>query len=242
MSFKTGYSGGGRYQRRAAERRRNILLFLTVITVLCAISYWRGAEDVRSSESAYKQQSIKLQAERAELDQTITSLRSEAQSTQVRYKQLEAKYQHDLPTGAFKHLTDIIKKQLDSGVKPERLAFVLESARPPKNCSEPSTKRFVMKTPVYSGPHGNVAFGNGTVTVTGVGTSAVGPAGKAEAWYDPGKPVSITFTQIGGQETVKEGLLPIQHSMVVGNKEYRFTVSAGERSFISVTSDSCDYP
>ena len=48
--------------------------------------------------------------------------------------------------------------------------------------------------------------------------------------------------RFGGKQTVKESLLPIQQSLVVGNKEYRFTVAAGERSFMSVTSDSCDYP
>ena len=231
---------GGRYRRRAAEGRRRILLLGAVAGALCGISYWRGTENVLSNEVAYKQQAEKLQEERGELEKTITSLRSEIQSTQVHYQQLEAKYEQEVPTGAFKQVADIIKKQLDAGVRPERLMSVVESMRPPKNCSAPATKRFVMQTPVYSGPHGSVAFGNGMITVTGQGAPAVSQTGSAEAWYDPGKPVSITFIQTGGKQTVKKGLLPIQHSIVVANKEYRFTVAAGERSFINVTSDSCD--
>jgi hypothetical protein len=242
MGFNMIQDSGGRYRRRAAElRRRNFLLFVLFVAA-CALSYWRGAENVRSSEVAYKQQAMKLQSERAALDQTITSLRSDVQSAQVRYKQMEAKYQQDVPTGPLKQLTDAIKKQLNSGIKPERLALVIQSARPPKNCSEPVSKRFVMQTPVYSGPHGSVAFGNGAITIRGQGEPAVSQSGKAEAWYDPGKPVTITFTEIGGKDTVKTGLLPIQHSMMIADKEYRFTVAAGERSFISVTSDSCDSP
>jgi cell division protein FtsB len=233
---------GGRYRRRAEEGRRRLVLALIVIIALGGVSYWRGAENVRSSESAYQQQAIKLQEERGGLEQTITSLRSEIQSTQVRYQQLEAKYEQDVPTGALKQLTDIVKKQLNSGIDAERLSSAINSARPPKNCSEPAVKRFVIRTPVYSGPHGNVVFGNGMITVTGVGISAVSPTGSPEAWYDSGKPVSISFIQTGGKGTVKTGLLPIHHSMVIANKEYRFTVAAGERSFISVTSDSCDYP
>ena len=54
--------------------------------------------------------------------------------------------------------------------------------------------------------------------------------------------MKIIFTEIGGKQTFKQGLLPIQNSMVIGNKEYRFTIAAGERSFMSVTGDSCDYP
>lgn len=80
------------------------------------------------------------------------------------------------------------------------------------------------------------------MTVTGEGAPSVSVAGQPEAWYDPGKPVKVIFTEIGGKQTIKEGLLPVQHALVVGSKEYRFTVAAGDRSFIVVTSDSCDYP
>jgi hypothetical protein len=231
---------GGRYKRRAAESRRRVFSFIVVVGTLCGMSYWLGGENVRSGETAYKQQAQKLQGEKDALEQTITSLRSDVQSTQVRYEQLETKYQQDAPTGTFKQLTDMVKKQLDSGIKPERLLSVIQSVRPPKNCTPPAPKRFVMQTPVYKGPHGNVTFGNGIITISGEGEPAVSPTGSAEAWYDPGKPVSITFDQTGGKQIVKKGLLPIEYSTVIANKEYRFTVAAGERSFISVTSDSCD--
>lgn len=242
MSFNMNYDSGGRYRRRAKERRNKIIWIIVFLVSLAGVSYWWGGENVRMSEVAYKQKSIQLEEERAGLEKVITDLRTEVQSTQVRYQQLEAKYQQEVPQGAFKNLTDLVRKQLNAGIKPERLAFVIESARPPKNCTEPSLKRFVVKTPVYNGPHGTVSFGNGVVTVTGEGEAATNASGLPEAWYDPGKPVKIVFIEIGGKRTVKEGLLPIQHSLVVGSKEYRFTVAAGERSFISVTSDSCDYP
>lgn len=233
---------GSRNKRRISERRRKVFLTFLMLFLICGFFYWWGGENVRSSEVAYKQQALKLQEERTGLENLITKLRAEVQSTNVRYQQLEAKYQQEVPQGEFKKLTDLVKKQLDSGIKSQRLAFVIDSARPPKNCTPSQAKRFVVKTPVYSGPHGTVAFGNGAITVTGEGQSAIGATGSAEAWYDPGKPVVVKFIEIGGKETVKDGLLPIQHSMVLGNKEYRFTVAAGERSFISVTSDNCDYP
>ena len=236
------YESGSRSKRREKERRRTIIFVIFLVFCLCALTYWWGGERVRTGEAAYQQQAIQLKDERAGLEQTITGLRSDVQSTAVRYQQLEAKYKDEVPQGEFKQLTDLVKKQLDAGIKAERLAFVIDSARPPKNCTEPALKRFVVKTPVYSGPQGAVSFGNGVVTVAGEGTASINNTGQAEAWYDPGKPVKVTFTEIGGKQTVKESLLPIQHSLVVGNKEYRFTVAAGERSFMSVTSDSCDYP
>jgi len=233
----------GKSRRRQNERRRKVIFVIVMLVVMCAFFYWLGGENVRSSEVAYKQQALEMRSERNGLEEKITSLQSEVQSTQVRYDQLSQKYQAEVPQGEFKQLTDLVKKQLDAGIKPQRLAFIIDAAQPPKNCTEAQAKRFVVKTPVYNGPHGTVAFGNGAITVTGEGQSAVSPStGSPEAWYDPGKPVKIKFIEIGGKETVKESLLPVQHSMVLGNREYRFTVAAGERSFISVTSDSCDYP
>ena len=233
---------GSRSRRQRSQRSKRVIVSLLFVFGLCALSYWWGGERVRTGEVAYKEQATKLQAEREGLDAQITKLNSDVQSTNVRYDQLMDKYKAEVPQGDFKTLADLVKKQLDAGIKPERLSFVIDSARPPKNCTEPAVKRFVVKTPVYNGPQGAVAFGNGVVTVAGDGAPSVDPAGKQEAWYDPGKPVKITFTEIGGKQTVKEGLLPLQHSLVVGNKEYRFTVAAGERSFLSVTSDTCDYP
>jgi len=243
MTFNMYGTGGvGRHRRRQQQKRRKVMWIFLFLLALAGTSFWWGAETERTSQMAFKEKASSLEKERAGLENMITTLRSEVQSTQVRYQQLEAKYQQEVPQGAFKNLTDLVRKQLNAGIKPERLAFVIDAARPPKNCSEVSVKRFVVKTPVYSGPHGTVSFGNGVVTVTGEGAAATSGSGMPEAWYDPGKPVKIIFIEIGGKQTVKEGLLPIQHSLVVGSKEYRFTVAAGERSFISVTSDSCDYP
>lgn len=241
MSFMI-YDSGGRYQRRASERRRRAMSSFLFLAVLVVVSYWWGGENVRSSEVAYKQQAVKLQRERADLEKTITELRAEVQMSSARYQQLEAKYAQEVPQGAFRELADLLRARLKAGIKPERLYAVIESSRPPRNCTDPLVKRFVVKTPTYNGPHGTVSFGNGVVTVTGEGEAAMGDSGQAEAWYDPGKPVKVTFIEIGGKQTVKEGLLPLQYAVISGSKEYRFTVAAGERSFVSVTSDSCDYP
>lgn len=240
MSF--GYDPSRRYRQRSAERRRKIFMGTIILAAVFYAGYVTGSETVLSSQVAYKKQAEKLQSERAGLERQITDLQSQVQSTQVRYTQLEELYKKEVPTGKLKILTDLARRQLENGLSAERLEFVLGAARPPRNCTQPQTKRFVVKTPVYSGPDGYVSYGNGAITITGKGDSAFSSTGQAEAWYDPGKPVTITFTQLGGREIVKTGLLPITHSLVTGGREFRFTVAAGERSFIAVTADSCDYP
>jgi len=214
-----------------------------VIIIFCILSYWWGGEMVRSSEIAYKQQALALVSEKSEMESKLTELKASMQSSQIRYEQLTEKYNTEVPTGKLKELTDLVSRQLKDGINSKRLAFVIESARPPKNCSQPITKRFVIKTPAYRGPDSYVVFGSGAITITGEGEAAKSNTGKAEAWYNPGKEVKIIFTQLGGaQSAEKIERLPIHYSMVIGDKEHRFTVAKGNRSFVKVTADYCDYP
>ncbi|MDE2337176.1 MAG: hypothetical protein KGL10_07680, partial [Alphaproteobacteria bacterium] len=83
---------GGRYQRRAAVARRRFFLLAAAIGLCCFVSYRLGAADTRSGEEAYKEQAGKLQGEKDTLEQKLTSLRSDVQSAQVRYQQLQAQY------------------------------------------------------------------------------------------------------------------------------------------------------
>ena len=231
-----------RYRKKVNDTRNRILKNIIIISLLCGISYKIGYESVKSRETAYKTQMNIVSKDRSELEQIITSLRSDLQSSKLRYKILEEKYNNEIPTGNFKILSDLLKRQLDAGISVKRLHSTITSARPPKNCTKARKKRFVMRTPVYKGAHGEVSFANGAIRISGDGEAAINSSGKLEAWYDPGKKVKITFETTGGEKIVKNNLLPIYHSVVIGDKEYRFTISKGERSFINVTSDSCDYP
>lgn len=236
------YDPGSRYRRRAAERKRKMISMLIFLALLSGFFYWLGGQVVRSSEAAYKQQAIKLQDEKKALEERMTALDANLQTLKMEYDKLQNRYQAEVPTGPLKELADLARKQLEDGIAKDRLEFVIRSAQPPRNCTEPETKRFVTRTPFYSGPDSFVSFVNKTVTITASGEPAVNSSGDPESWYDPGKPVKVSFTRVGGKEVVKEGLLPIHHSMVIGDKEHRFTIAKGQRSFIDVTSDSCDYP
>ena len=138
-------------------------------------------------------------------------------------------------------LVTLVREQLEQGMDAERLSFVIRSARPPTGCSEPQSKRFVIKTPAYSGPDSVTSVADGKIKVSGVGKSAKNAKGLPEAWYDPSKSIDIYFVN-GEKREVKKGTLPIRYSTVVGNREYRFTIEKGPRSFAKVVYDSCAYP
>jgi len=236
------YDPSSRYRRRANERKRKTMAFFIFLMLFAAFFYWLGGQVVRSSEAAYKQRAIDLKEEKASLEEHLTGLDADLQTLKMEYEKLETRYNTEVPTGELKDLAELTRKQIEDGIGKDRLEFVIQSARPPRNCTSPETKRFVVRTPIYRGPDSFVSFVGGSMTITGLGEAAVGSNGQPEAWYDPGKPVNISFTRIGGKKVEKEALLPIHYSVVAGEKEHRFTIAKGKRSFINVTSDSCAYP
>jgi len=219
--------------------------FMVVIGVLLlafGLGFWLGGQNAGQQEWFLRTRNEALLSERETLQDSITQSRAEAQTAQARYKQLQEAYEDMLPEGPLRDLVALLKQQLDEGRSAERLEFLIRSARPPRNCSEPETKRFVVMSPAYDGPESQISLAEGALIVKGKGRSAVNASGQPEAWYDPSKEVVIDFIVDGALMKSKSGVMPLRHSVVVENREYRLNVAEGARSFAKVTYDSCDYP
>ncbi|PCJ99794.1 MAG: hypothetical protein COA45_02970 [Zetaproteobacteria bacterium] len=203
--------------------------------------YWVGG--MHSQQIMYILQEEKriLSEEKNDGQNIMIELRADSQTANVRLEQLRASYDELLSDGPMRDLVTLVRNQIDQGVDAKRLESVILSARPPQNCSDPESKRFVVATPVYKGPSSKAAIPGG-ISVFGKGLSSKNSKGKKEAWFDPNQPVEITFQAKGKKPTMKNGVLPIHNSMIVGDKEYRFTITAGSKSFVKVTFDHCDYP
>ena len=159
----------------------------------------------------------------------------------MRYEKLQEEVQSVLPEGPVQDLVSLVREQLKQGMDPERLSFVIRSARPPTGCVDPQSKRFVVNTPAYNGPKSIALIADGLIEISGSGSSARNSKNKPEAWYDPAKRVGINFKHNNKVET-KKGTLPLRYSVVSGDREYRFTIEAGTKSFARIMYDSCSYP
>lgn len=156
---------------------------------------------------------------------------------------LEERYARNVPSPEMTELLDLVQERVNAGISRERIAFVISAAREQEECDfEPATKRFVLSTPIYQSAANTVRFAENTIMVRGEGEAQLNDAGKPLAWYDPAQPVTIRFTHIGGETSIVSGRLPLRHSVVVNDNEYRFNIVAGERSFVEVTGDRCVFP
>ncbi len=238
----SSYNPQDRYRRKAADRMAGVMMVVLILGLAFGFGFWLGRQAAGYGERSLKKQVESIRAERDTLQDSVTELRAETQTANARYEQLQKEYNETVPEGPMRDLVTMLSKQIEEGRDPQRLAFLIRSAQPPRNCSEPETKRFVVSTPSYKGPGGQITLANGALVIKGSGVSAVNAEGNPEAWYDPSKPISIDFITLGGVKDTKSGVMPLHHSVVVGAREYRLTITDGAKSYGKVTFDSCDYP
>ncbi len=235
------YNPHNRYRERAQARVTNAISMLLVIALSACVGFWMGKQYGVEQNISLEDQVESLTKERNTLQSNVTERRAEAQTANTRYEQIKAEYNAIMPEGPMQDLTRLVRAQIDQGMAPERLAFVIKSARPPTGCTEPETKRFVVSTPRYTGPASSASVAEGGIIIKAKGSSASNKEGQPEAWYDPAQNVEVSFVSPEGTE-VKKGAFPIRHSVVHAGREYRFTIEEGAKSFAKVVFDSCAYP
>lgn len=233
-----------RDRRRRRSRLIRWLIGIGAIVALGAISYRSGSELANREVRRLEQDVAGLTRQIGELQQQNARLVGEAGAARMRQQELEKRLAEEVPTGEALELLQALNAKLAAGVSAQRLKFMIDAAAESPQCDgKPTTKRFLVRTPIYSGANDSVGFADSAITVTAQGESATSSAGAPEAWYDPAKPVRIAIVALGGKEVEAAGLLPLHKSVVYNGSEYRFTATAADqRGFVTVTADRCPLP
>jgi hypothetical protein len=215
---------GFRDQKEARRRRWRFfrLLFFTAVLVgLGIVAYQTGTLLANREVSRLRLEVEKQSTDIAALRDENVQLRQQAEAASQAEAEWRERYEVEVPTGRTLELLALIKEQINKGADPERIEFLVG----------------------YEGANDAVAFADNTVIVTAQGESATDVNGNPEAWFDVAKPVLLRFAEPGGGGTEATGLLPLHHSVVRGDKEFRFSAVAAERQgFLSVTVERCAFP
>ena len=238
---------GFRDQKEARRRRWRFLrlLFSTAVLIgLGVVAYQTGTLLANREVSSLRLEVENQTADITALRDENANLRQKAETALQAEAEWRGRYEAEVPTGKTLELLAMINEQMNKGADTERIEFLVGAAGKERSCDgEPRTKRFLVRTPIYEGANDAVAFANNTVIVTAQGESATDANGNREAWFDVAKPVLLRFVEPGGGGTEATGLLPLHHSVVRGDKEYRFSAVAAERQgFLSVTVERCAFP
>ncbi len=217
-------------------------LVIVALVVTSAISYRYGVRQVETEEDRLLAEVAELRTAKTSLERDALRHQSEVRTVEIRYEELQRRFESEIPTGSLLELTQLAAGRMAEGMDPERLAFFIREAAEPRDCSPLDSKRFVMPTASYQGSDGSVSFENGRISVTGLGENAIAANGGIQGWFDPVRAVSITFTVIDGETETMSGVLPLYKSIVLEDTEYRFAFQPGRRSFVRVTTDRCAFP
>lgn len=237
------YDYDRRRRRRVWTGIAKLVLALAVLGGIATFSYMVGVEQLKAREIALVEEISALTAAKEQAERRAAQLQQIAQTAEIRAGELEVRYEREVPTGELARLQELLAQKLAEGVDANRLAFVIQQTGNARTCTTRETKRFVLPTPLYRGANTSVAFAEGAVTISGLGASARNAGGNAEAWFDPRQAVTLRFTQIDGSTSEETGVLPLQHSVVIGDKEHRFNiVESSARSFVEISGDTCPFP
>lgn len=243
------YNPSDRYRQRKKNQVLSLASRLVLFVFAAFVGYLiAGQGDVKRLANLQAQNEL-LQEERATLQAALMELKTSERTANMKFQQLQESARGILDDAALQEIVGLVRTQLDKGMSPERLKMAVRASKPPSNCSDAKVDRFVVSTPNYQGEANAFSVASGAIKISANGRSAKGSSGKNEAWFDPKKPIDIVFDvrppAATGQKDIlqkKRKTLPFYHTVVVGKREYRFTISEGAQSFAKVTFDSCDYP
>lgn len=231
-----------RYQRRIWTGFLKAALALGVLLLACLFSYQMGIEQLKGRDAALREEVSGLSLRNEQLELSAQQMKTAAKTAEARLREIEARLARDVPTGDRARLLELATRRIEAGVGIDRLSFVIEHTENQRNCKGVENKRFVLATPLMKTGARGATFGGGAVSVTGEGVSARNAQKEPENWFDPGQPVSIRISAMGGKTETAEGVLPLHYNMVSEGIEYRFVFSAGSRSYVDVAVDRCPFP
>jgi len=220
-------------QKRQSQRFWTFFKFIIILSILIGSSYFAfdTGQKIALRNMAYNSEKFTLQT--TELEE----MRIELGNTEAALN----KIQKLLPNSEIQELLLVINQKASDGINPARMNSLIAGMSKDEKCIEPTqAKRIVILTPVSQLVDSSVSFYRGLITITGKGSPTLNETGNPEAWFDPSKPITAKFTLPGGETQEVNGILPLYHSVVVQNKEYRFTLISGRRSFADITVQSCN--
>lgn len=233
------YDTERRYKRRFWGRVFRFSIFAGILGLVGLFSYQLGIEDFQSRKASFEAQATSMQDEMDKMASDYALISLEMKQLQDYALDLEARYKKDVPSEEEKETLSLIAAKVGEGVPLDRISLFINSAAEPRECEEASAKRFLVRTPIYSGANTAASFNKDTITVMGDGASVLTEEGAPQAWFDPAKPVDIQIVEIGGKEHKLSGILPLTTSIIREGLEFRFSMKQGARGFVQVTSQQC---
>ena len=231
-------------RRRLYVRAAAVLGGLSLLFLFAVSGYQAGLAQNRVGIERSEASLDEMRASRLRLLEAAAASAQREGRMRERVESVEAAYAQDVPDGALKRLLDVVETKLSDGVPPERLALVLGHVGTERTCTKATeTHRLTARTPIATTVDNAATFADARITVSGEGQMSEDAQGSPEPWFDPAQPIKLHFLTINGDVDNAEGTLPLQHAVVLGDREYLFLARGTDRrGTIEVTAQDCAFP
>lgn len=239
---------GFREDRRRRRRRARLavvrwLLVGAAVVVLGAYAFQTGERVAQRNAAGREQQIVAFRAKIEGLESQLQAQQAELAAARAAAEEWRQRYERDVLAGEARELLPMLQARLEAGVEPQRLRWLLSQIGTRRDCeSRSEVRRVPVQTPIARGARTATALAGGTLGVLLDGNSAKNEKGDPEPWFDPLRPVTLRITLRNGKAIDSEGVLPLQHSIVDGDREYRLSVAAGPRGSANVSLERCRFP
>lgn len=228
--------------RRRRERNRQaqrallqVGKWLLLIAVFIAIGYGAHETGTKLARVEVEQLNVRLaelEQHRALLDEQANQLRAELEEARVLNRQLQQRYEAEVPRGALAATMAVVRERLAGGLNNERLRQVIRTAEPVRRCDGPTiSRRFRIGVGSRATEDDSTSFAEGMIRV-----SALVPA----VSDDLARATAVTFSGLGTAVPRTVTGLPVEHIVTVNNLELRLSVSESPvRGFATASLTTC---
>lgn len=244
MVAPRAFAGGAR--GRTGGRWR-LLLVAAVVTLFAGAlfaAYEAGTVRRAAEIERLRAENARLKAVDDERVERLVEALARVEVLEARNAELERRLARQTPDAELRDLVELLRDRLRRGIAADRLAFLLRSASPVRECvSEEEGRRVFVAVPLARGRPSSANLAGGRLTVTLAGEPERDEEGRPEAWYDPSAPVRLSLTTVEGRSSEIQGPLPLFTRLVVGEREYRILAQPDERrGFARLVVESCAWP
>lgn len=219
-------------QKRRSQRFWGFVKFLMLMVILISTAYYAYDTGFKLAEGEI----LRWKNQYEEKNHENRKLETELGRDKAMLEQLQAL----LPNEDTQNLLSVINNRVGEGVEVARMTQLIKGLTLDQKCDATSnSRRFMIITPVSVERNSSASFERGMITVSGKGHAALNDEGNPEAWFDTQKEVTVNFTLPGGETQEMKAILPLFHSIVIAENEYRLSITAGRRSFADVSVQKC---
>lgn len=210
-------------------------LKLTLLGVFAWFFFMIGAERWRATSEQIGEKLKTVTSEKLALEEQNLNLQALLVREREHAKQLSRNLAETTPPTAIQNVLGRVQRELDAGVSPERLEYLVSLARARRYCSPIIFSRMAIFQDGSDTQPKLASFADGAISLTLVADNNL----KDSKVPLSSRRLKARFAVIGGEQAIVYQKLPIDQTVALGLDDYRFRITVHTSKTVKIHSQIC---